>query len=411
MLQSNTLNLMPKTMPRTATPLTHARVKALRHSGKTGGQERHADGNGLALAISTTNAKSWVQAITIHGTRRTFGLGPFPLVSLAEAREKAASNRKIALDGGDPRRPKRRPPTFREAAEQTIALLESGWRNSKSRAQWQSSLNAYAHPAIGEARIDQITSADVLAILTPIWGTKRETAQRVRQRISAVMRFAIAAGHRADNPAGEAVLSALPRQRPPVKHHAALPHAQVADAIRLVHRTDAWIGTKLTFEFLVLMAARSGEVRGAVWDEFDFEAATWTIPAQRMKANAEHRVPLSSRAIDVLRQAKTITSPPMTPAHRGCKLVFPSAKAKPISDSTVSKLLRDNGIKAVPHGFRSSFRDWAQETTDTPHAVMEAALAHTIPSAVERAYARSDLFDRRRKLMDQWAEYVKGKSP
>jgi len=391
-----------------AKPLTAIGVKHAGHTGKTRAAQRITDsgGVGLMLQIQPSGAKSWVQRLVIHDVRRMFGLGPYPQVTLAKARRIAAENSRVARSGGDPRRGKSRIPRFRQAAAEVIDLQSAGWISPKSRKQWESSLANYAFPKIGGLRLDRITSADVLGVLEPIWGAKRETAQRVRQRISAVMRWAIAHGHRKDNPAADAVLSVLPRKRPPVKHHRAVPYADVPEAVRIIGETNAWIGTKLAFEFLVLTAARSGEVRGATWDELDTDSALWTIPASRMKAAVEHRVPLSARCLELLREARKITDPPMTAAHRGCQLVFPSIRGKITSDSTLSKLMRENGIDGVPHGFRSSFRDWAAEQTNAPHAVMEAALAHRIPRAVEAAYARSDLFDKRRALMNQWAEHV-----
>ena len=388
--------------------LSTAFVKTLTHSGRTRGAERHGDGGGTGLMINVQpgGSKSWVQVITIHGKRRAIGLGSYPLVGLAQARRTALENRRAAREGQDPRKPKRRPPRFREAAEELIDLRSGGWTNAKSRAQWESSLESYVYPAIGDLRIDRISSADVLEILTPIWSTKRETAARVRQRVSAVMRWGIANGHRVDDPASNALLQVLPSRRAAVRHYKALPYSEVPGVIARVGRTNAWVGTKLAFEFLVLTAARSGEVRGATWDEVDLEGRTWTIPAARMKARAEHRVPLAPQSLSVLKQAREIAAPPLLRELRGCPYVFPSARGKPLSNSTMSKLIRENGVEAVPHGFRSSFRDWASEQTDTPHAVMEAALAHTIPRAVEAAYARSDLFEKRRALMEQWASYV-----
>ena len=396
-------------MVRQRRPLTAAFVAAVRHSGKTRHAERHCDGasrQGLTLNVRPSHSKSWVQTIVIRGRRRALGLGPYPAVTLAAARKRAFENKDIAREGGDPRRPKRRPPRFREAAAQLIDVQASSWTNPKSRAQWTASFAAYVYPTLGDLRVDRIEPSDVLSVLTPIWGTKRETASRIRQRIAAVMRWTIANGHRQDNPAGDAVLQALPRRRPPVRHHRALPYADVPDAVRRIRGTHAWIGTKLSFEFLVLTAARSGEVRGATWDEIDLDAAMWTVPAHRMKAAVEHRVPLAPRCIALLGEARAITDPPLTAAHRGCRLIFPSIRGRPLSDNTLSKLLRENAIAGVPHGFRSSFRDWAAEQTTAPHAVMEMALAHTIPRAVEAAYARSDLLDKRRALMGEWAAFV-----
>lgn len=389
--------------------LSSAFVKNVRHSGRTGGDERHYDGNGLMLAVQPGGSKSWVQRIVIHGRRRAFGLGGYPLVSLREAREEAFSNRALARRGGDPLalRARRDIPDFATAMATVIDIQAGGWKDSsKSAAQWESSLAAYAFPVFGSKRVDQITSADVMAAVLPIWATKRETASRVRQRISAVMRWAVAQGYRADDPAGPAVLQALPKGvATPKTHHRALPYSEVAEAVRLVKGSGAWLGTKLAFEFLVLTACRSGEVRGAQWSEVDIDAATWTIPADRMKAKAEHRVPLSSRCLEVLDESKRLVGL-IAPVPTG-DLLFPSITGRVLSDSTVSKLLRELGIPAVPHGFRSSFRDWAAEQTNTPHAVMEAALAHVVRNQAEAAYARSDLFDRRRGLMERWAAHVR----
>ena len=246
--------------------------------------------------------------------------------------------------------------------------------------------------------MDRISTADVMEVLLPIWSTKRETARRVRQRIGAVMKWAVAQGYREDNPAGDAISAALPKNSVRRQHQKALPHAQVAKALRRVRASKAHRTTALAFEFLVLTACRSGEIRGARWDEVDDAAATWTVPPTRMKAKLEHRVPLSCRAVAVLDEAREITDK--------SGLVFPSPTGRVLSDSTLSKLLRELGIGAVPHGFRSSFRDWAAERTDVPREVCELALAHVNSDRVEAAYRRTDLFEKRRDLMTAWAAYV-----
>ena len=344
-----------------------------------------------------------MQRLTIHGRRRELGLGGFPLVTLAEAREQALVNRKLARSGGDPLAEKRKDqgmPTFEEAAARVIDIHRPSWKNGgKSKAQWESSLRQYVFPRLGRHSVSDVTSADVMAVLTPIWNEKPETARRVRQRIGAVMKWAVAQGLRGDNPAGDAIGAALPRHTDIKRHQRALHHGEVAGAIGAVWASKASRPAKLIFEFLVLTACRSGEVRLATWDEIDLEAREWTIPGQRMKARRPHRVPLSRRALEVLSKAKAIAD--------GSGLVFSGIRyGKPLSDATLSKLLRDLDIPAVPHGFRSSFRDWAQECTDAPHAVMEATLAHAVRDKVEAAYARSDLFERRRELMDAWAAYL-----
>ena len=391
-----------------ANKLSPAFVRAAKHTGRTQSGERYSDGNGLMLSVQPSGSKSWVQRIVIHGRRRTFGLGGYPAVPLKEARRVAFENRALARQGGDPLalRARRDIPDFATAAGKVIDIQAGGWKDaSKSRRQWESSLAAYAFPAIGAKRVDTITSADVMAAVLPIWSSKRETASRVRQRISAVMKWAVAQGYRPDDPAGSAVLQALPRGVGAAKrHHRALAYGDVGDAVRRVRASRAWAGTKLAFEFLVLTGCRSGEVRGARWSEVDLAAETWTIPPNRMKAKIEHRVPLPARCMEILGEARCLAD--LVAPHSTGDLVFPSIRGRELSDSTLSKLIRTLGVDAVPHGFRSSFRDWASERTNTPHAVAEAALAHTIRNQAEAAYARSDLFGKRRTLMERWAAYI-----
>ena len=365
---------------------------------------RYYDGNGLFLKIDPSGAKRWGQRLVIHGRQRTLGLGGCALVSLAEARQAALENRKIARAGGDPlaRRHISETPSFEAAAATVIDLHRHGWRNEKHAAQWEATLRGYVFPRLGKRSVADISTADVMAVLMPIWNEKPETARRVRQRISTVMKWAVAQGYRADNPAGDAIGAALPKHNGKSKrHHRALPHGEVAAAIETVRGSGAGIAVKLAFEFLILTAAHSGEVRLATWDEIDKEAATWTVPAARMKAGLEHRVPLCDRAMAILDEARAIAD--------GSRLIFPGTRAgKPLSDMTLSKLMRDLGLDGVPHGFRSSFRDWAAECTNASREVMEAALAHTVRNKVEAAYRRTDLFERRRTLMDQWASYLDG---
>ena len=363
----------------------------------------YCDGHGLNLRVDPSGARRWVQRLLIRGRPRMLGLGGYPLVSLAEAREAAFAHRKRARAGGDPLTEKRHAqglPTFEEAAAVVLAQQRPGWRNVKHAQEWPRSLRAYAFPRIGGVPVSEVTTADVLQVLTPIWHDKPETARRVRQRIGAVMKWAVAMGYRPDNQAGEALGQALGRQQAVVRHMRALPHDEVADALTTVRASKASVTTKCAFEFLVLTAARSGEVRLATWAELDLDAAVWTIPGARMKAKRDHRVPLSARAVAILTEARR--------RGEGTGLVFPSPRGKPLSDMTLSKLVKELGIAAVPHGFRSSFRDWAAERTSTPREVVEAALAHTVRNPTEAAYARSDLFARRRRLMQDWADYLRG---
>ena len=369
---------------------------------------RYGDGRGsggLSLLVRRTTrgllAKSWAQRIRINGRPRNLGLGVWPNVSLTEARRKCAFNR-VARDRGElVRVPKRAIPTFEEAAETVIAIHATGWkRGSNSEQDWRLTLRNYAMPKLRRLLVNQVTSADVMAILTPIWNEKRVTARKVRQRIGAVMEWAVAHGYREDNPAGKAIGAALPKQVIRPRHFPALPYGKVAGAIAAARASGAPPLTVLAFEFLVLTACRSSEVRGARWAEMDLAEREWRIPAARMKTNREHRIPLSKRALAVLGEAR---------AWAGLgELVFPSTTRRPLDRAAISRLVRQLGIAAVPHGFRSSFRDWAAECTDAPQEVCELALAHVNTNAIEAAYRRTDLFERRRVLMEQWAAFLVG---
>lgn len=360
----------------------------------------YADGNGLYLKVDKTGAKRWVQRIVIGGKRRDIGLGSATLVTLADAREKALENRRTARAGGDPLADRARASrvlTFKQTAEKVHALHLPTWSNAKQGQQWINTLTTYAFPFIGEKKIDTLSTADVLAVLSPIWTAKPETANRVRQRLSTVLKWSIAQGWRETNPAAD-IAGALPKRSKPIKHHRSLPFDQVAAAIGTVGKSAAADTTKLALEFLILTATRSGEVRGARWDEVD--GNTWTVSGERMKTRKEHRVPLPPRCLEILKAAK--------PLGDGKGFIFPSTTGKALSDATLSKLLRELGVDCVPHGFRSSFRMWASERTDYPREVCEFALAHVVGDAAERAYQRSDLFEKRRALMAAWARYLGG---
>ena len=361
---------------------------------------RHADGNGLYLYVPRTGTRSWIQRLVIRGRKHELGLGSVHLVSLAEAREVALANRKLARSGGDPLSDKRRAqgmPTFATAAAAVVEQKQAGWRSPRLTKEWLRSLERFAFPRIGSRPVSEVTSADVLEILSPIWHTKARTARSVRQRIRAVLEWAVAMEYRTDNPC-DRIGPVLGPQRDVVRHMRALPHSDVVGALEAVWASKAMPAIKLAFEFLVLTAARSGEVRLATWDEIDTTGRVWTIPATRMKANRAHRVPLSERALEVLAAARALAD--------GNPLVFPNRWVNCIKDTFLSQLLKELGIPAVPHGFRSSFRDWAAEDTDHPREVIEAALAHVVRNQTEAAYARSDLFERRRRLMEDWAEHL-----
>ena len=369
---------------------------------------RYGDGRGsggLSLLVKHTArghlAKSWAQRISLEGRQRNLGLGSWPHVSLAEAREKCALNLAARRRGELVTGRKRTVPTFEEAVEKVIAVHRAGWKDSsRSEEDWRATLRDYAIPNLGGRPVHRINTADVMAVVLPIWNEKRVTARRVRQRIGAVMRWAVAQGYREDNPAGEAIGAALPRNGVRPQHLAALPYSEVAGALEQVRGSSAYSGTVLAFEFLVLTACRSGEVRGARGEEMDLEGREWRIPPERMKTGREHRVPLSTAALAVLREARALAD--------GSGVVFPSARGGPLSKLAIGKLVRDLGIGAVPHGFRSSFRDWAAECSDAPREVCELALAHVNTNSIEAAYRRTDLFERRRTLMEQWAVFLGG---
>ncbi|MCE8520827.1 tyrosine-type recombinase/integrase [Ruegeria pomeroyi] len=376
--------------------LTAQFVKNVKEPGK------YFDGHGLFLRVQKNGARQWVQRITVRGKRTELGLGNPSLVSLPEARELALANRKLAISGGDPKQAKREAAailTFEEAARTVHALHAPTWRNKKHAAQFLSTLETYAFPTIGKIRVSDITTADVLAVLTPIWISKAETAARVKQRIGTVMKWVVAQGWRQDNPALN-VSEALPKQdKSKKRHRKALPYSEVVGCLEAIRASGALHSTKLALEFLVLTATRSGECRNARWEEFDLNARVWTIPASRMKAKHPHRIPLSKPALAILAEAETLSD--------GSGNVFPGTKAgKTLSDMTLSKLVKELGFDVDVHGFRTSFRTWTQERTNFPREVAEAALAHTIKDKAEAAYARSDLFEKRRKMMDRWAQFL-----
>ncbi|WP_419553371.1 tyrosine-type recombinase/integrase [Candidatus Poriferisodalis sp.] len=363
---------------------------------------KHADGDGLTLVVKTSGTRSWVVRLTVDGKQRDVGIGGYPAVSLADARLRAADMRADAAEGGDPLGPHQadRVPTFATAAKTVHEMNRPRWRNKQAANEWLSSLERYAFARIGNASLHRIERSDIIAVLSPIWTTKPETARRVRQRIRKVMQYGMAHGWVDTNPAGEAIDGALPSMPKVKNHQRALPYSEVAAALDKITQSQASEASRLCLRFLVLTAVRSGEARGARWSEIDVESTTWTIPAERMKANGEHRVPLSSQALDVLEKAK--------PLDDGSGLVFPSPlrRGEPLSWQALLKLLRTYELDTTVHGFRSAFKTWCIEQTATPWAVGEAALAHVVGNSVEAAYVRSDLLDQRRQLMQDWAEFV-----
>lgn len=373
----------------------------------------HAVGGvpGLYLQVLPTGARTWILRTMIAGKRRDMGLGGFPAVLLADARRRARETREAIDRGSDPISERRaakaalraeaaKHVTFREAAKSYIATHEAGWKNAKHRQQWENTLSTYAYPKLGALSVRDIELAHVLGILEPIWQTKTETAKRLRGRVERVLGWATSRGYRSGlNPARwrdhlDQQLAAPGKIAKP-EHHAALSANEMAPfmpRLRLVKGMGA-----RALEFAILTAARSGEVRGARWTEIDLSEKIWVVPAERMKAGREHRVPLSPAALSLLEQV---------PRLAGQDYVFPSSRGTPLSDMTLTAVLRRMGVEATVHGFRSTFRDWAAERTNFARDVAEMALAHAIGDKVEAAYRRGDLFAKRSRLMSEWGKFL-----
>lgn len=371
---------------------------------------RHADGKGLYLLVKPSGAKSWVMRVQVGGRRRDYGLGSFDIVSLTEARDRALECRKMAKNGLDPslerKKAQRAIPTFEEAARRYHETVKASWRNGKHTDQWLSTLVAHAFPTIGAIRVDHIDAPTVQSVHLPIWLTLPETARRVRQRIGSVLDFAHGQGWRATETPRNAIDSLMKRIKQPRRSggFAAMPYAELPAFMGELRAGSPTVG-RLALQFLILTAARSGEVRGARWDEIDLDKAQWNIPAERMKAGTAHSVPLTPAAVEVLRQVRELT-----PVRKG-QPIFPGLKGKPLSDATLAKVLRVGGGEAYTvHGMRSAFRDWIAEQTSFPGDWAEAALAHTLPNKVEAAYKRTKFLEQRRKLMAAWSDFLAGGS-
>ena len=375
--------------------LTVARVKTLTEAG------RYIDGDGLMLVVKPTGAQSWTLRVRIGGDRRDIGLGSAKVLTLAEARAKAAELRRDVARGIDPIAEKKKVvdpvPTFRDAATRVHADHKAAWKNGKHQAQWINTLETYAFPMIGDRPVDKIEGPLIRDVLAPIWLTKPETARRVRQRIGAVLDWSYVKGYRKTEAPMRSLSKGLPRQPRKDGHFAAMAYADVPKLIaRLRERSS--VG-RLALEALILTAARSGEIRGATWSEVDLDTGMWSVPAERMKMGRVHHVPLAPQAIEAFRRAEGLRVP--------CSdLVFPGQKLKsPVSDMTLLKVMRDMETGVTVHGFRSAFRDWVAEETSYPGEVAEAALAHAIPNKVEAAYRRTDFLEKRRSLMREWATF------
>lgn len=395
------------TVARKAKELSPLAVGRLKEAG------HHAVGGvaGLYLYVSDSGARSWVLRVLVAGKRRHMGLGGFPDVPLVQAKEKARAAREAISQGVDPIQQRKAAAdqlrasavaekTFQQAAEAFIESHGDSWKNDKHRAQWSRTLETYAYPVMGNLSVRDIGQEHVLRVLEPIWKTKTETASRLRGRIESVLAWATVRKYRAgENPARwkghlDKLLPA-PSKIQKTEHHRALPVSAMPAFMAELREREGMSARAL--EFLILCASRSGEVRGAVWSEIDLENKVWTIPPERMKAGREHRVPLAARAVDLLKAL---------PRIKGIDLVFPAPRGGVLSDMTLTALMRRMNSDAVPHGFRSSFRDWAGECTNYPRDVAEQALAHTLESKVEAAYRRGDALEKRRAMMIDWATFL-----
>ena len=381
----------------------------------------HAVGGvaGLYLCVSSSGSRSWIARVNVDGKRREMGLGSFPDVSLSIAREKARAARSDTTMGIDPvahrkearsarQALKATQKTFADCAKAYIEAHSDSWRNAKHRAQWPATFETYVYPTMGTVLVGEVTQAHVMAVLLPIWKTKTQTATRLRGRIEQVLAWATAAGFRqGENCARwtgllDQLLPAPGKVSEP-RHHPAVRVDDMPAFIKALRQHDGLSPKAL--EFAVLTAARSGEVRGANWAEIDLEAAVWTVPKERMKAGKEHRVPLNTQAIKLLEAM---------PRIEGTELVFPAPRGGQLSDMALTALTRrmnfrdDAGRVCVPHGCRSTFRDWVFERTDYPRDLAEAALAHALENKVEAAYRRGDALERRRAMMQAWANYCEG---
>ena len=375
--------------------LTAIQIRNLKQPG------RYSDGEGLILNLIGPGRGSWIVRVQANGKRRDIGLGALADIGLGEAREAARKIRKDTRAGIDVLAERKQErivvPTFRDAAKQVHAEHKAAWKNGKHQAQWIATLETYVFPTLGDRLVADIEGPAIRDVLSPIWLTKPETARRVRQRIGAVLDWAYAKGLRSSEAPMRSLARGLPRQPKKQGHFAALPFADIPAFLTSL-RARATVG-RLALEFLILTAARSGEVRGCGWSEIDPKARLWTIPGERMKAGKMHVVPLSGAALDVLERAQLLRSPVSD-------LVFPGQNPKrTISDMTLLKVLRDRNAGVTVHGFRSAFRDWVAEETDCPGEVAEAALAHAIPNKVEAAYRRTDFLEKRKVLMADWAAF------
>lgn len=359
----------------------------------------------LYLAVNDGNGKSWVQRLVINGQRFNIGLGGADLVSLAEARDAAYMNRREARSGGDPiaDRRKAKAPTFRQAAEKTYEALKPRWRNDKVRKNWWAILERHAFQRIGDRHVDQIGREQVLSVLTPLWTTSPEMGRKLKRGMNSIFEWSVAHGFIEVNVV-EQVSGALPRQPAVKEHFRALPYQDVPAALESIEQSGISTPAKLALRMLILTMCRSGEIRHAVWSEFNTDEKVWRLPGSKTKSGREHTIPLTPAMLEVLEKARLIRD------HSD--LVFPSALKPgcPLTDATLSKSLRRCGLadKATCHGFRSAGRTFAQERTTADHETMELALGHSVGNQTVKAYARSDLMQKRRRLFEQYNNFLTG---
>lgn len=366
------------------------------------GPGRHHDGDCLLLEVRPTGSRSWLARVRHNGKRRDIGLGSASVISLARARERCREVRTAIAEGRDPLTLwKPSPPMARLFEEVAREFVEQREFSAKTQQQALTRLERYAFPRLGKLQVQSVDADYIAEALRPIWTPKPETALRTRDLILRTLRFGRPDGALLETTLARAISDRLPAQ-PRNKNFAAMPYAQVPGFMAKL--ADKKTMGSLALQAVILTATRSGEARGATWREIDFEEAVWTIPAQRMKMKRPHRVPLSAEALAVLRAARDM----LKADRKADGLVFPGATGKPLSDMTLTKILRDMKEPFTVHGMRSSFRDWAAEQTSLPGEIAEAALAHAVPNAVEAAYRRTTFFDKRREMMDAWSEFIGG---
>ena len=383
--------------------LTAAFVRSVKDAGN------YTDGNGLVLRVSPQGRKSWIQRIRVDGKQTALPVGAYPALSLADARAVAQDNARATAQGRNPQDEKRQAkedarkpaiPSFADAARAVHQLHLPTWSNPKHAHEWLHSLETHAFPMLGRKPVDSITTADIMGVLTPVWNQKPTTAKRVNQRLAVIFDYCIAQGWRESNPAGRSVSKALPKPSREVNHHAAVSYQDVADVLRKVWESGEKELVKLGFEYGILTAARTNEIRQATWAEINWESSVWEIPASHTKMRRPHRIPLSGRAMEILERAREITD------GESDGFIFPGQSAEMMYHRAFLSLLERLGIEATYHGFRSAFRDWMGECTGASWATAESALGHVKGNQTEQAYARADYLELRRPIMEQWADYL-----